>query len=185
VGSSLQTSTGKLMLLVVLIAFELVFFQDAWFIVMIPPCTATTLALNLGLWFVLLRPRWMETRIIGMLLGGVAAAAGSALYLWLGFREVLSVAGYRQVGPIGDLLITTATTWGQFLPQQGATPAMLLRGVANGALIIECALLDLFSMVILWAAGSLECRLRRRFQSHSGAVPAAPRAIDDRAATPL
>jgi len=182
---SFQTSTGKLMLLVIVTALELVLFQDVWQILVIPVITIVTLALNLGLWFVLLRPRWMETRIIGMLLGGIAAALGSVLYMWLGFREVLSGVGYQQVGPIGAFLITTATAWGQSLADQRTSPAVLLRIVANGALIIEWSLLDLCSAVIIWAAGSLEYRLRRRLQATRAAGRAAPPPIDDRAATPL
>ncbi len=99
---SFQTSTGKLMLLVIVTALELVLFQDVWWILVIPSITIVTLALNLGLWFVLLRRRWMETRIIGMLLGGVAAALGIVLYMSLGVG-VVTVVGYQQVGPIGAL----------------------------------------------------------------------------------
>ncbi len=181
---SFQTSTGKLMLLVIVTALELVLFQDVWWILVIPSITIVTLALNLGLWFVLLRRRWMETRIIGMLLGGVAAALGIVLYMSLGVG-VVTVVGYQQVGPIGALLITIAATWRQSLPDQGASPATLLRIVANGALIIEYALLDLCGLAIIWAAGILEHRLRRRRQAARAAAPAVPPPIDDRAATPL
>ncbi len=101
VSSSFQTSTAKLMLLVVLTAVELVLFQDVWFIVVVPPVTAMMVGLNLGLWFVLLRPRWMETRIIGMLTGSLAATMGNLLYLWLGYSEIRIGRRVQRMGPIG------------------------------------------------------------------------------------
>src|SRR6516162_800081 len=114
---SLQTSTGRLMLVVIVTALELTLFEGVWQILVIPPITIATLALNFGLWFLVLRPRWMETRIIGMLLGGIAATVCSVLYMWLGFRA--TAAGFQQVGPIGVLLVTTASAWGSSFPDQG------------------------------------------------------------------
>jgi len=182
---SFQTSTGKLMLLVVITAVELAFFQDVWQILVIPPITIATLAINLGLWFLLVRPRWMDTRVIGMLLGGVAACLGNFLYLLLLLTPFFASGRFQGVGPIGVLLRTAATQWRTSLPDQGGGLAMLLQIVANGALVIECALGDLCNLAIIWAAGSLECRLRRRLQFAGGAAPAGTPPIDDRAATPL
>jgi hypothetical protein len=183
--SSFQTSTGKLMLLVVVTAVELVLFQDVWFIVLIPPVTAMTLGINLGLWFVLVRPRRIEDRIIGMLLASVAAAILTAIYLTLGSRSVNTFVGYQHVGPIGTLLATTVATWAQSLAVQKGSVALILRSIASGAAIIEFLLLDLCTLGIIWIGGSLECRLRRqRRVAGTGSRAIAP-PIDDRAATPL
>lgn len=184
-SSSFQTSTGKLMVVVVITAFEMVLFQDVWFIVLIPPVTAMTVGLNLGLWFVLLRPRWMETRIIGMLVGSLLASVGNILYLFVASSEVRIARRVQRMGPIGTILATISTEWGTSLPDQGGGLAMLLRFVSEGATVIEFALLDLCCFAVIWVAGSLECRLRRRVQSAAGAAPVAPPPIDDRAVTPL
>jgi hypothetical protein len=184
-SSSFQTSTGKLMLLVVLTAVEMVLFQDAWFIVVFPPVTAMTFALNLGMWFLLLRPRWMETRIIGMLLGSFVAVGGNLLYLWLGFTEVRIARRVQSTGPIGALLAFTATDWSTSLSDQGGALATLLRFVSEGATLIEYAVLDLCSLAVIWAAGSLENHLRARRQASGVLGPAFAPPIDDRAVSPL
>ena len=104
VRPSFQTSTGKLMLVVIVAAFELALFQDVWLILVMPPFTIVTLTLNFGLWFLLVRPRWMETRIIGLQLGGVMAALGCFLYMWLGFRGFYYRVseGRSQSGPCSE-----------------------------------------------------------------------------------
>ena len=181
---SYQTTTGKLMLVVIVVALELVLFQDVWQILVIAPVAIATITLNLGFWFLVLRPHWMETRIIGMQLCGVAAAIASAVYM-LESGEVLSSVGYQRVGPLGALLINITTAWAQSLKDPSATPAILLNRVANGATIIEFMALDFCGMVLIWGAGFLENQLRRRWQSAGAAGPASPPAIDARAATPL
>jgi hypothetical protein len=181
-----QTSTGKLMLLVIVIAVEMVLFQDVWFIVVVPPVTVMTLGRNLGLWFVLLRPRWMETRIIGMLLGSVGAHVGVSLYLLLGLTQVRKARWVQGMGPIGALLSTTAADWGASLSNQSGDLAMILRFISQRATVIEFAVLDLGSLVLIWACGNLDSHIRHRRSDTrlEGASPITP-PIDDRAASPL
>src|SRR5262249_44557434 len=78
-------STGALMRVIVPIALELALIREVWRIVLIPPVTIGLLAINLGLFFVLVRPRSWQTWIRGMLLGGVVGMLVSALFLTLQF----------------------------------------------------------------------------------------------------
>jgi hypothetical protein len=173
------------MLLVIVTAVELVMFQDVWFIVVMPPVTAMTLGLNLGLWFVLVRPRRLEDRIIGMLLASIAAAIGTTVYVELGSSSVNTFAGARYVGPVGALLITTAASWAQSLSNPKGSGALILRGIASAAPLIEFLVLDLCNLGIIWSGGRLETRLRKRLKRAAGAGPADMVSIDDCAATPL
>lgn len=184
-SNPIQTSTGKLMLLIVLTAVELALFQDVWSIVVIPPVTAMTLGLNLGLWFVLLRPRWMEPRIIGMLVGSLAALAGISFYLWWGWTEVRTARRIDWMGPIGAWVATTAAAWSSSVPDQRGNLAAFFDFISRSATWIEFAVLDLCCLAVIWTAGSLDCRLRRRRHIGLVATTAVAPPIDDCAATRL
>jgi hypothetical protein len=69
-----QTSTGAIMCFIGVVALELALFQEVWFIVLSPPITMAILAMNLGFLFLILHPMPLESRIIGILMGGVAAS---------------------------------------------------------------------------------------------------------------
>jgi hypothetical protein len=173
------------MLLVVLSALELVLFQDVWFIVVFPPIAAITIGMNIGLWFVLIRPRWMETRIIGMLVGSLVAALGAGLYLWLGFTDVRIGRRVQAAGPIGASLAITAAAWASSVRDQSGSGAMILRTISETATLIEYAVLVLLCIAIIWGFGSLESQIRKRWRTAAGGALAPPASIDDRAATPL
>ena len=79
-------SIGAIMWLIVLIALQLALFQGVWFIVLFPPVMIGLLVLNIGVFFGLARPRSWEDRIIGMLLGGPAAAVLSGFFFFWEFR---------------------------------------------------------------------------------------------------
>src|SRR5271156_1641727 len=111
-GSRYQTSTGAIMLLVVVVALEMVMFQAAWEIVFIPSITMVFLAFNLGLFFLLVRPRFLETRIIGMIWGGIAAFFAMGGYFWLGNSTP------EMLGPLGRLIEGASKSWATSLPAQ-------------------------------------------------------------------
>ena len=74
--------TGAIMRVIIPLSLELVLFNEVWYLVLMPPITLVVLVCNLGLFFVLVRPKSWETRILGMMLGGVAAVfAAAANYL--------------------------------------------------------------------------------------------------------
>src|SRR5262245_56650111 len=79
-------SIGAIMWLIVLVALQLALFQGVWFIVLIPPVMIGLLVLNIGVLFSLARPRSWEDRILGMLLGGLAAAVLSGFFFFWEFR---------------------------------------------------------------------------------------------------
>ncbi len=72
------------MWLIVVAALELAFFQEFRFVrfmLLIPPITMAILSLNLGFLFLVIRPRRLEPRIVGILLSGVAAVIMTVLGL--------------------------------------------------------------------------------------------------------
>ena len=67
-----RSPSAALMRLIVLVALELVLFQDVLSeIVLFPPITMIVLAFNLGLFFLVVRPRSLETSDHRDDLGGV------------------------------------------------------------------------------------------------------------------
>src|SRR5258707_15705625 len=82
-------STATLMAVIVVIAIELAVFQDVWWIVVVPPITMALLAINLAFAFLMLRPPVLETRIVGLLLGAVAACFATVLGLAPGTPGIL------------------------------------------------------------------------------------------------
>jgi hypothetical protein len=180
-NSSFQTSIGKVMLLVVLIAVELVFFAGVWFLVVIPWITTAALAINLGMLFLLIRPRGLETRIIGMLLGSVAASVGMLFYFFSAPRSVW----FPGRGLIGIWLGTDAANFVTALADQESGLARLLRFVSAHATLIEWVFLDLCAIAFIWAAGAVECRLRRRGKPSHGLPAPSPSPLDANAPSPL
>ena len=97
--SRFQTSTGAIMVLVVVVAIELVMFQGVLEIVLSPSIAPVLLAFNLGLYYLLARPPKLKTRIVGMIWGGIAASVAFAAYKSLG-----NPAGTNGPGLLGWLL---------------------------------------------------------------------------------
>ncbi len=167
-----QTSTAALMWLIVLVAFELVLFQEVWFIVLVPPITIGVLAINLGFLFLMVRPKLLETRIIGMLLGGVAAS-------------FVTVAGMvAGTGILNDLRNALVNWAASPLENQGLT-VKFVRFVAENLVVVGYALLDLLGVAVIWAGGRLENRWRRRRAHARPPSPAAIPPLDECAASPL
>jgi hypothetical protein len=149
-------STGALMRVIVPVALELVLFNEVWYLVLMPPITIVVLVCNLGLFFVLVRPRSMETRILGMMLGGVAAVFASAAYYLLGdFPR-------NQVGVLGSLARGGLVSWEDSLafPKSGFRLALEL--VRWQMRTIEGVLVVLLGMGMIWTGGRLDkwCRTR-------------------------
>ena len=167
-----QVSTAALMWFIVLVALELVFFEGVWFIVVFPPMTMAVLAVNLGLLFLIVRPRPLETRIIGMLLGGVAVfiATGLGILLAFGLEE-----------PLKNVLINWAST----PPNNQGLTATVLRSLAEYLVVVYFSLLDLLGVAMIWAGGSLQHRWYRRLARERAQATSASPPLDERAATPL
>jgi hypothetical protein len=158
-------STGALMAVIVVIACELALFQDVWFIVVAPPITMALLVINLGFVFLMLRPDGLETRIIGMMLGGFAAS-------------FVTVVGF--VGSI-DQRQNFLLNWASSLPDQQGLTVRFLRLLAGNLFVVYFALLDLLGVALILAGGWLDIRWR----SHRARARAAALPLDERAASPL
>ncbi len=167
------------MLLVLLIALEMAMFQGAWEIVVVPSITLTSLALNLGLFFLLVRPRSLETRIIGMIWGGVVASFGVVGYFWLGHSR------FDMLGPLGGLIADASESWGESLPDQQGLTVSILRFITAHMIVIEFALLDLVGVAFIWAGGWLQnCLHGRRARARASRCAGLP-PLDDRAPSPV
>jgi hypothetical protein len=178
-GSRFQTSTGKLMLLVAVVALEMWLLTEVWEvleIVLFPPFTMICLALNLGVFFLAVRPLAMETRILGMIWGGVAASCAMALTLGT------YVPGPRGPGPLGRLMEGALTSWEISLDNQNGAEATVVHWLRTRVIGLEYALLDALAVIMIWSAGRVEAWLRAR---RTRARAAGPPSLDDRAATPL
>ncbi len=151
-------STAALMRVIVPIALELVLFQDAWGILLFPPFTMMVLALNLGLFFVLVRPRAWETRIMGMLLGGIGAVflitADYLVAVWM---------QSRPPGLLGSGLQSVLMSCLDSLGDPAGDLASVLHLVVRHMTVIEAILLDLLGLAVIWAGGRLEHRCRARW----------------------
>jgi hypothetical protein len=156
-------STAALMRVIVPIALQLVLFQGVWRIVLAPPITIAVLALNLGLFFVLVRPRAWENRIIGMLLGGVLAVFVLVSdYLGLPGGVLRSVRRFGPLGLLGAGLGSFLMSCADSLGDPAGELASVLRLAVRHMTLIEGILLDLLGIALIWAGGWLEnqCRVR-------------------------
>ena len=164
--SRFQTSTGKLMLLVVVAAGELALFRQVWQVremLLLPPITMLFLAINLGLFYLLVRPRALKTRILGMIWSGVAASFVIGGYLAIS-DYVQGIRG-RDPALLGRMMQSgleyCVTTLEDRNPWEAATLQRLLAYVSA----IEFALLDVVGWVMIWYGGHLESWLRGRWRA--------------------
>jgi hypothetical protein len=158
-------STGALMKVIVPVALELVLFQEVWHIVLMPPVTIVFLTLNLGLFFVLVRPRSWETRIVGMMLGGIAASfALFAYYMMSGFQGDL-------VGILGKFAREGLENWQQSLGNPTGDFAGVLRLIRQHMTEIEGVVVVIIGVALIWACGRLDEWTRVRWAGGQGPIP--------------
>ncbi len=175
-GSRYQTSTAAIMLLVAAVAIELVMIRETWRFVLFPPITMLFIAVNLGLFFLLLRPRSLETRILGMIWGAVAASVAMKLY-------DLTFEGPE--GALARVARVILESWADSLSARNAGLAANLRYVCTQLIWWEPAFLELHGIAVIGAGGWLENWLRGRLARARGPRPTGPAPLDDRAATPV
>ena len=161
-------STAALMRVMVPIALQLVLLQDAWIIVLAPPFTMLVLALNLGLFFVLVRPRAWETRIIGMLLGGLVA-----VFVSTGNYLIVDISRSGPPGLLGRGLKTVLMNCENSLGDLTGVVASVLRLAVRHMTVIEVILLDLVGLATICAGGWLENRCRVRWDRRKISLGAA------------
>jgi hypothetical protein len=188
--SGFKISIGSIMLFIIVVALQLVLFQGVWWIVMAPPITILVLTLNLGLFFLLVRPPALEPRIVGMLLGGLAAFLIIMMLFLSEGQNVPRPTPFRRwrmgpAGPIGKLVDNALVSWLTRLPDQQSPTATVLWFILVNLNLIESVLLDLLGLALIWAGGWVESRLRCRWvRPRAPGLTVLP-PLDDRAATPL
>jgi hypothetical protein len=171
------------MLFIVLVAIQLVFFQGVWQILMVPPFTIIVLTLNLGLLFLVVRPPALERRIVGMLLGGLAAFVAILALIFNSIPYQRSRLG--PAGLVGKLVDDTLVPWLTGLPDQQSATARVLEFIIVNIVIIDFVILDVLGVALIWAGGWIESRLRRRWvRARAPGMTVFP-PLDDGAATPL
>jgi hypothetical protein len=150
-------STGALMRVIIPVALELVLFKDVWFLVLVPPVTCVVLTLNLGSAFVLVRPKSWETRIVGIMLGGVAGVIASGAYYVLGRFQG---SPYGVIGSFArDYLESLATSQSD----PAGNLATFLRLIREHMSAIEAVLVDILGVTLIWAGGRLDNWYRVRW----------------------
>jgi hypothetical protein len=158
-SSHFQTSTGAIMLLVIVVALELVMFQDVWEIVLAPPITMVFLALNLGLVYLVARPRSWRTRILGMIWGGLAAFVGFS-----GYYALTEAGGPGGPSSVVVLSLESAfKSWEASLQDQKGPAAMTLRLLSAHAIWLEFAVLYVLGIGMIWFGGRVQDSLRTRW----------------------
>jgi hypothetical protein len=174
-----QISMAALMLLVVLAALELALFQEIWFIVLFPPVTMAVLALNLGFFFLMVRPKFLMTRIMGILLACVATSLGMSI---LGG---LSSSRPERSGVFGKAMRDAFTSWANSLPDPQSATATFLRFSIWHSIALEFIMLDVLGVAMVWAGGWLENRWRVHWARARTPADVAAAPLDGRAASPL
>jgi hypothetical protein len=174
-------STGALMRLIVLIALELVVFQGVWYIVLYPNITMMVVALNLGLYLVVIRPRHLNPAAVGMMIAALVAVLAATAYeavqfqVWWppvapGGRGRFIPRG-RSWSPLYYLWVGAFGRWSlDFLASLLSVPpdptsgfeSMIVK-LGSWVPLIESALLDLIGLTVIFAGGRYGGRwLRRR-----------------------
>jgi hypothetical protein len=149
-GTGNKISTAVLMWFIALVAIELAAFHGVWFIILAPPITMAVLTINLGVFFLMVRPKLLEARIIGMMLGGLVACFATVLGV---IPEPLGMFDHLQ-----NVLYTGASS----LPDPQGVIARSLRSLGRNFYIFYFAVLDVLGVAIIWAGGWLGNRWRRR-----------------------
>jgi hypothetical protein len=147
------------MLLVIVVALELVMFQEVWEIVLAPPITMVFLALNLGLVYLLVRPRSWHTRILGMIWGGLAASLGLS-----GYQALTEAGGPGGRSSVVVLFLEAAfKSWGTSLMDQKGPAAITLRLLSTHAIWLEFAMLYALGIGMILYGGRVQDSVRTRW----------------------
>jgi hypothetical protein len=167
------------MLLVVVVALELALFQGVWEIVVIPSVMMAFVGFNLGLVFLLIRPRSFETRIVGLIWGCVAAFFAATAYM-------LTVDPSRgSLGVLGTLATSALASSANSVTDQKGAPATILRFAASHMPWLESGLIDLFGLAIVIAGGGIQNSMHLWRARALAAPPGQLAPLDDPAAAAL
>jgi hypothetical protein len=170
-----QTSTSAIMTVIGLVALQMALFQDVWFIVLFPPVTIAVLALNLGLFFLLVGPNFLKSRIMGMLLASVAISLGISVFAGLNTSNPAKPGVWRES------IQQACASWADTLGNPTGPTASFLRFLSVNSILIEFLVLDLLGVATIYFGGWMEHRLHR---AEAKTAPPSP-PLDERAATPL
>jgi hypothetical protein len=136
-------STREMIRLIVVAALDLVVLREAWTLLAFPPITLTVVALNLGLWFVWIRPKDLGPRAVGAMLGALVALPLSMSLFHPHYQKQI----VRTIGAILD----------------GPLEAIQPAGISRFGLVMGIAYVafDLVGLMLILAGASLAGRLRQ------------------------
>jgi hypothetical protein len=157
-------STGALMRLIILIALQLVLFQGVWSLVLDPRITMMVVALNLGLYLVVIRPRHLNTPAVGMMIAALIAVLAVAAYSAVRFRVPWPpvVPGARRwvfnfsvvfvsVGVLGRLFLDFLSGLLSVPPDTKSAGELMVLQLGRWVPLIESVLLDLVGLTVILA----------------------------------
>jgi hypothetical protein len=140
-----------------------------------PRVSTAVLALNPGFFFLMVRPRLRETRVMGTVLASVATC------LRMSVLAGLSTSNPGKPGVRRKAMEDAFTVRADSLPNQQSPKALVLRFLTAHSIAIQSTLLDLTGVAVICGGGWVQRWLR-----HDDATSAEqPSPLDERAATPL
>lgn len=170
-------STGALMRWIVLVALQLVLFQGVWSIVLIPPITMMVVALNLGLYLVLIRPRHLNRSAVGMMIAALMAVLAATAYSAIEFQvpwppPIIGAPRwtieYVRVGVLGHPLLDLLSCFLSVPPNTTSALELMILRLARWVPLVESVLLDLIGLGVMLAGVRYGGRWRRD-EPHGGA----------------
>jgi hypothetical protein len=160
-----KLSTSALMRLTILASLNLLLGRlvDGWDILLHPWFFLGVVTLNLGLYALMVYPRTLNTTLIGMMLGGLAATVGIIAYVGMDPRSFMYGGPFRDLGfQIGSFVNRLL----QALPDQVYSGGPLQLGGA-GQFRLGYLAVDVPGLLVIAAGGWLARRLQERIRSDS------------------
>jgi hypothetical protein len=168
-----KLSTGALMRLTILASLNLVLARvvDDWQILLHPWFFFSVVTLNLGLYAVMVYTGTLNTSLIGMMLGGLAATLATIVYAGMDPRAFMYGGPFTAIGRlVGSLL-------NRFLEILPGTvyPGGPLRLRYDWIAPIGYGVIDALGLIVILAGGWLASLLRARKERTGGpATPPSP-----------
>jgi hypothetical protein len=168
-----KLSTAALMRLVILTSLNLLLVRivGGWNLLVHPWFFLTIVTVNLGLYAIMVYSGTLNTTLIGMMLGGLAATLGTLTYFGMDASVFMHGGPYRQVGRLVESHLNRLL---EVLPDRVHQGAPLALGQAR-MLLISYLVIDMFGLIAILTGGWLARRLpSRRKRRDTATAPPSP-----------
>jgi len=176
-----KLSTAALMRLTILASLNLLLVRivGRWDILLHPWFFLSIVTLNLGLYAVMVYSGTLNTTLVGMMLGGLAATLGTIAYAGMGPTAFMYGGPFGELGRLVESLLNHALE---------ALPATVYQGGPLGRRynwwpLLGYLVVDVFGLIAIVAGGWLARRLRPKLGRRNAST--APPPLDTGTATAL